>query len=413
MPHAAPPAGVEPLADLAAADAASHAAAQPSEWMQRSLALARQAIGLSNPNPAVGCVIVSADGRMLLGQGHTQAVGGPHAEVMALRDAAARGHSVRGAQVYVTLEPCAHHGRTPPCCDALVAAGVARVVASLADPNPQVAGQGLARLRAAGIAVELGDGQAQASDINVGFLQRMATGRPWVRAKAAASLDGMTALPNGQSQWITSAQARRDGQAWRQRACVVLTGIGTVLADDPLLNVRDWPSARQPHLAIADSALRTPLQARLWQVPGRQVLVFGRPPQAAAQRQAWQERRVALQAQGAQVVALDGQEAVGSGGQGGSSGLDLAALIAHLGRLPINEIHVEAGARLNGGLLQAGLVDEWLVYLAPKLLGAGRPIAALPQPWSRLEQAARLHWHGMHMLGDTLRLQLRAQPLQA
>ncbi|PAT31027.1 bifunctional diaminohydroxyphosphoribosylaminopyrimidine deaminase/5-amino-6-(5-phosphoribosylamino)uracil reductase RibD, partial [Vandammella animalimorsus] len=161
--------------------------------MQRSLALARQAIGLSNPNPAVGCVIVSADGRTLLGQGHTQAVGGPHAEVMALRDAAARGHSVRGAQVYVTLEPCAHHGRTPPCCDALVAAGVARVVASLADPNPQVAGQGLARLRAAGIAVELGDGQAQARDINIGFLQRMATGRPWVRGKAAASLDGITA----------------------------------------------------------------------------------------------------------------------------------------------------------------------------------------------------------------------------
>lgn len=221
--------------------------------MSQALGLAAQALFTSSPNPRVGCVITSADGHALLGQGFTQQAGGPHAEVMALRDAAARGHDVRGATAYVTLEPCSHHGRTGPCCDALIGAGIARVVASLADPNPLVAGQGFARLRAAGVQVEVGPGAHEARELNIGFFSRMLRGRPWVRVKAAASLDGATALGNGASQWITSPQARADGHAWRARACTLLTGVGTVLADDPRLDVRELPTPRQPRLAIVDS----------------------------------------------------------------------------------------------------------------------------------------------------------------
>ncbi|MDO4704802.1 MAG: bifunctional diaminohydroxyphosphoribosylaminopyrimidine deaminase/5-amino-6-(5-phosphoribosylamino)uracil reductase RibD [Comamonadaceae bacterium] len=377
-----------------------HPLPPPSAAMQRSLALAAQAVGLSNPNPAVGCVLI-APGGQCIGQGHTQAVGGPHAEVMALRDAAARGHSVQGATAYVTLEPCAHHGRTPPCCDALITAGVGKVVAALVDPHPQVAGQGLARLRAAGIAVELGDGAAQAAELNLGFLQRMRTGRPWLRSKIAASLDGLTALPDGQSQWITGPQARSDGQHWRQRACVVLTGVGTVLADDPLLNVRETAAgsaARQPHLAIVDSRLRTPPGARLWQAPGRQVWLFASAETAndVAQRQ----RQQALQALGARVVLVAGTP----------QGLDLEEVVQHLARMPANEVHVEAGATLNGALLRAGLIDECLLYLAPKLLGTGRPMAAGLR-LEALEQAPDWHWLDRAWLGADLRLRLSRRPL--
>jgi diaminohydroxyphosphoribosylaminopyrimidine deaminase/5-amino-6-(5-phosphoribosylamino)uracil reductase len=222
--------------------------------MNQALALARQALFLTSPNPRVGCVLASASGEVL-GQGHTQRAGEAHAEVMALRDAAERGVNVQGATAYVTLEPCAHQGRTGPCCDALVAAGVARVVASLEDPNPLVAGQGLARLRAAGLQVEVGLGAEEARELNIGFFKRMTTGLPWVRLKVAASLDGQTALLNGISQWITSAPAREDGHAWRARACAVLTGIGTVLEDDPRMDVRAVPTPRQPTLVVVDLSL--------------------------------------------------------------------------------------------------------------------------------------------------------------
>ena len=236
--------------------------------MQQALNLADQALFITSPNPRVGCVIVDAQGKVI-GQGHTQKAGGPHAEIVALQDAALRGHSVEGATVYVTLEPCAHQGRTGPCCDALVQAKVGKVVAALTDPNPLVAGQGFDRLRAAGIEVQVGDGASEAALQNPGFLSRMQRQKPWVRMKIAASLDGQTALQNGQSQWITGPEARADGHAWRARACAILTGIGTVLEDNPLLDLRLCtqlgPTPRMPHLVIVDSRLETPLDARLFQ----------------------------------------------------------------------------------------------------------------------------------------------------
>ena len=240
--------------------------------MNQALGLAAQALFLSNPNPRVGCVITAANGHVL-GQGFTQQAGGPHAEVMALRDAAAAGRDVRGATAYVTLEPCAHQGRTGPCCDALIQAGVAKVVASIADPNPLVAGQGFARLRAAGIEVVVGPGAEESRELNIGFFSRMVRGTPWVRLKVAASLDGTTALHNGASQWITSAAARADGHAWRARSCAVLTGIGTVLADNPVLNVREVPTPRQPQLVVVDSRLQTPPDASLF-IAGRACTIY-------------------------------------------------------------------------------------------------------------------------------------------
>lgn len=371
--------------------------------MQRSLALAAKAVGVANPNPAVGCVIVDAHGQVL-GEGHTQPVGGPHAEVMALRDAQARGHGVRGATAYVTLEPCAHFGHTPPCCDALAAAGIGKVVAALTDPNPKVAGQGFARLRAAGITVEVGDGEMAARDLNLGFLKRMETGQPWVRAKVAASLDGHTALLDGQSQWITGEAARTDGQRWRLRADVVLTGIGTVLADDPLLNVRLPDCVRQPHLAIVDSLLRTPPDARLWQVARRQVLIAHQSEAGldAQNAQALAARKRALQALGARLLPIAPC----------AHGLDLAQVLqALLEALPgaVNEVHVEAGAALNGGLLAQGLVDEWLVYLAPKMLGGGRPMAQRISPLRALADANAGIWLAQYRVGDDLCLRVASK----
>ncbi len=358
--------------------------------MAQALGLAAQALFSSSPNPRVGCVITSADGRSVLGQGFTQQAGGPHAEVMALRDAAARGHGTRGATAYVTLEPCSHHGRTGPCCDALVAAGVARVVASLADPNPLVAGRGFARLRAAGVQVQIGPGAHEARELNIGFFSRMLRGRPWVRMKAAASLDGATALANGASQWITSPQARADGQAWRARACAVLTGIGTVLADDPRLDVRELDTPRQPRLAIVDSQLRTPAGARLFEVAGREVLVYTASGGDAAKRRA-------LEARGATVVALPGPR-----GQ-----VDLAALLRDLGARGANELHVEAGGQLNGSFIREGLVDELLVYLAPVLLGSGARPMAQWGPLQALADGLRLEFHEVQRIGPDLRLLLR------
>jgi len=351
-----------------------------------ALALARESLYLSSPNPHVGCVITAADGRVL-GQGYTQAAGSAHAEVMALRDAQARGHDVRGATAWVTLEPCAHVGRTGPCCDALAAAGIGRVVASLADPNPKVAGQGLARLRAAGIAVETGPGAAESRELNIGFFSRMERGTPWVRMKVAASLDGTTALDNGRSQWITSEVARTDGHAWRARACAVLTGIGTVLEDDPRLDVRLVDTPRQPVLAVVDSRLELPPAARLFQ-PERPVWVYTAVHDAL--------KRSALEARGATVIPLPGP-----GGK-----VDLAAMMQDLGRREINELHVEAGHKLNGSLVREGLVDEFLVYLAPALLGCGQGMAALG-PLSELAQGLRLEFGTVDRVGPDLRILAR------
>ncbi|MDN3544705.1 bifunctional diaminohydroxyphosphoribosylaminopyrimidine deaminase/5-amino-6-(5-phosphoribosylamino)uracil reductase RibD [Kinneretia asaccharophila] len=351
--------------------------------MRQALKLAEQAIGLSDPNPRVGCVILAPDGR-LLGAGHTQAAGQAHAEIMALRDAQTRGEDVRGATAYVTLEPCAHHGRTPPCCDALIAAGLGRVVAALGDPNPQVSGQGMARLQAAGIRTSLGLLAVPARELNIGFFSRMLRGRPFVRMKIAASLDGRTALPDGRSQWITAEPARRDGHAWRRRAGALLTGIGTVREDDPRLDVRWVPTQRQPLRVIVDSRLETPPGARILQPPG-QVLIY------AAQDAA--ERARALRATGAEIVLLPDP----------SGKVDLAALMHDLGGRGINELHVEAGHKLNGSLLRAGLVDEFLIYLAPKLLGQGREMAAFG-PLDSLDEAPQLLWREIAPVGEDLRL---------
>jgi diaminohydroxyphosphoribosylaminopyrimidine deaminase/5-amino-6-(5-phosphoribosylamino)uracil reductase len=358
--------------------------------MNQALGLAAQALFISSPNPRVGCVIASPGGQVL-GEGFTRQAGGPHAEVVALRAAAAAGHDVRGATAYVTLEPCAHHGRTGPCCDALIEAGIAKVVASLEDPNPLVAGQGLARLRAAGVAVEVGPGAAESRELNIGFFSRMLRGTPWVRLKLAASLDGTTALQNGTSQWITSAEARADGHAWRARACAVLTGVGTVLADDPRLDVRELPTPRQPHLVVLDSRLRTPTNAQLF--------IANRPTTICAGGHFdsdFPARQAALEERGAAVLPLPGQDGK----------VDLPALLRALGARGINELHVEAGHRLNGALLRAGLVDELLVYLAPKLLGPGRGLADMG-PLAALSEGIALEWHGAQPVGPDLRLLAR------
>ena len=361
-------------------------------WMDRSLALARQARLLCPPNPAVGCVLVSAQGE-LIGEGHTQATGHAHAEVMALRDALAKGHPTQGATAYVTLEPCVHQGRTGPCCDALVTAGVKHVVASLEDPNPQVAGQGFARLRAAGIDVVVGPGAAESRELNLGFFSRMVRKTPWVRLKVAASLDGKTALPNGASQWITSSEARADGHAWRAQACAVLTGIGTVTSDDPRLDVRLATTPRQPQLVVVDSRLETPLNAQLF-MPGRALTMYAAVTDEAKQ--------AALQAQGAQVIYKPETQA------DARHKVDLAAMLQDLAAREINEVHVEAGHKLNGSLIRAGLVDEFLIYLAPKLLGQGADMASFG-PLTALSQAVALEFKSTQMLGPDLRILARVQ----
>lgn len=342
------------------------------------------------PNPSVGCVIVSPAG-LVAGEGYTQRAGGPHAEIMALRDAAARGNIVAGATAYVTLEPCAHHGRTGPCCDALVAAGIKKLVASMADPNPLVSGQGFARLRAAGIEVEVGPGAAESRELNIGFFSRMIRKTPWVRMKIAASLDGKTALENGTSQWITSEPARADGHALRARACAVLTGIGTVLQDNPRLDVRLVQTPRQPHLVVVDSRLETPLDAHLF-LAGRSLYIY------AAVRN--DEKKAALEARGATVIYLPGQAPETRGK------VDLAAMLLDLARREINELHVEAGQKLNGSLICEGLVDEFVVYLAPKLIGQGQGMAHFG-PLNDLADAVPLEFKSTDKLGPDLRIVAR------
>lgn len=355
-------------------------------WMGQALDEARCALFLASPNPRVGCVIVGMDG-LLAGRGYTQRAGGPHAEIMALRDAAQRGHSVAGATAYVTLEPCSHQGRTGPCCDALIKAGVARVVASIADPNPLVSGQGIARLRAAGVLMDVGPGATESHELNLGFFSRMVRKTPWVRMKVASSLDGTTALANGDSQWITSPAARKDGHAWRARACAVLTGIGTVLADNPRLDVREVATDRQPGLVVVDSAMKTPLDASIF-IAGRPLILYTAAQNAAKKR--------ALESRGATVVVLPGL-----GGK-----VDLAAMMRDLGQREINELHVEAGYKLNGSLVREGLVDELLVYLAPKMLGQGQGMLRWG-PLTELSQALALDIKSVDMVGPDVRLVAR------
>jgi diaminohydroxyphosphoribosylaminopyrimidine deaminase/5-amino-6-(5-phosphoribosylamino)uracil reductase len=365
----------------------STARLSPDEAMRLALAQAREAALIAPPNPAVGCVLLAPGGEVL-GVGHTQRAGGPHAEIMALRDAAARGARVAGATACVTLEPCAHHGRTGPCCDALISAGIRRVVASIADPNPRVAGQGFERLRAAGIEVVIGPLGAESRELNIGFFSRMIRKTPWVRLKAAASLDGKTALDNGASQWITSDAARADGHAWRARAGAILTGVGTVIEDDPRLDARLAETTRQPPLVIVDSRLRTPAAARLFE-PGREVWIY------AAQRD--EAKAAALEARGATLRCLANPRGK----------VDLAALLRDLAAREVNELHVEAGHKLNGSLLREGWVDELLLYLAPKLIGDGAGIASQPYPGgalTSLNDALGLEFRSFTPVGPDLRI---------
>ncbi|MBT9464958.1 bifunctional diaminohydroxyphosphoribosylaminopyrimidine deaminase/5-amino-6-(5-phosphoribosylamino)uracil reductase RibD [Hydrogenophaga sp.] len=365
--------------------------------MDRALALALNSIRLSNPNPRVGCVIQSENG-LAIGLGHTQETGGPHAEIVALRDARKNGHDTAGAMAFVTLEPCSHHGRTPPCCDALIAAKIGKVVVASTDPNPLVAGQGLARLRSAGIAVELlpphSDAARASRELNIGFFSRMVRGIPWVRMKMAASLDGTSALDNGVSQWITGERAREDGHAWRARACAVLTGIGTVLQDDPRLDVRLPEVSRQPHLVVVDSDLSTPVTARLFE-----PLAGGLPRQVWIYHAALDPRKeVALRERGALLTHLPGA----------SNKVDLHALLRDLAKREVNELHVEAGSKLNGSFLREGLVDELLVYLAPKLLGAGAGVSSFG-PLQQLKDGIKLNFTSVDREGDDLRIVARVQ----
>ena len=358
--------------------------------MQAALDQALKSLYVANPNPRVGCVIVSNTGAPI-GQGSTQNVGGAHAEIMALRDARARGLDLQGATAYVTLEPCSHHGRTGPCCEALIKAGIKKVVASIADPNPLVSGQGFERLRAAGVEVEIGPGAEESRALNIGFFSRMIRKTPWVRMKLAASLDGKTALVNGKSQWITSDAARADGHAWRARSCTVLTGIGTVLEDNPRLDVRLVDTPRQPHLVVVDSRLETPLDANLF-MAGRTLYIY-----AAQQNEA---KKLALEARGATVIYLPGTE------QETQGKVDLAGMLRDLAKREINELHVEAGHRLNGSLIREGLVDEFVVYLAPKFVGQGRDMASFG-PLVDLASAVPLDFKSTAMLGPDLRIVAR------
>ena len=356
------------------------------EFMARALQLAEQGLYSTTPNPRVGCVIVN-DG-LVVGEGWHRRAGEAHAEVHALRAAAGK---ASGATAYVTLEPCSHYGRTPPCADALIAAGVTRVVAAMQDPNPAVSGNGLARLRAFGVAVGCGLLASAAEELNIGFVSRMTRGRPWVRMKLATSLDGKTALENGASQWITGAAARQDGHRWRARACAILSGIGTVLADNPQLNVRDVETSRQPLKVVIDSRLELPLDARL--LAGGAVLLVTVSADL--------EKANALRERGVEILNLPNA----------SGNVDLPELMQELGRRGINELHVEGGYRLSGALVAAGLVDELLLYQAPCLIGdAARGMLDMPSLLS-LENKQQLTIRDVRMVGADLRVlaRLRAE----
>ena len=356
--------------------------ADDHRFMARALELAERGLYTTSPNPRVGCVIVR-DGE-IVGEGWHERAGGPHAEVSALGVAGAR---ARGASAYVTLEPCVHQGRTGPCTEALIASGVSRVAAAVHDPNPLVGGRGLARLREVGIVSDVGLMEDEARELNIGFASRMTRGRPWVRMKVAASLDGKTALNNGRSRWITGEAARRDGHHWRARACVVLTGIGTVRDDDPQLTVRDVATSRQPLRVVVDSRLELPHTARV--LEGGRVLV------AAAREDP--RAITALREKGAEVVVIPNR----------AGKVELLELMRELARRETNEVHVEAGHRLNGSLVAEGLVDELVVYLAPTVLGdAARGMFELPE-LADLAGRRPLSIRDVRMIGADIRIVAR------
>jgi diaminohydroxyphosphoribosylaminopyrimidine deaminase/5-amino-6-(5-phosphoribosylamino)uracil reductase len=347
--------------------------------MARALQLAAQGLYTTTPNPRVGCVIVKD--KRVVGEGWHQRAGTPHAEIHALK---AAGDAARGATVYVTLEPCSHHGKTPPCAEALIQAGVTRVVAAMLDPNPLVAGGGIDMLTLAGIQAEVGLMEDEARTLNPGFISRMTRQRPWVRLKTASTLDGKTALASGQSQWITGEAARADVQKLRARACAILTGSGTVLADNPRMNVRDFDIGRQPLRVVVDSELRTPADATIL-------------PALVACRHAAPAARSALEQAGAEVIELPAAD----------GRVDLPALLTLLAHRGVNELHVEAGAHLNGALLAAGLVDEWVAYMAPMAVGDSARGLFVQPTLTTLADAARFRLSDVRQIGGDLRLTLR------
>lgn len=370
------------------------------QYMSLALQLAQQGLYSTSPNPRVGCVIVQHG--QVIGRGAHLMAGQAHAEIIALQDAQQHyPQHIKGATVYVSLEPCSHHGRTPPCADALIAAGVGQVIAAMQDPNPQVAGQGLARLAQAGIPTSVGLLASAAEQLNIGFVQRMRTQRPWVRVKIAASLDGKTALHNGHSAWISNAHSRLDVQHWRAQSCAILTGIGTVQQDNPRLNVREIVTARQPLKVILDSQLHISPQAEILE-SGNSLLVTAQDLADAAM----QEKIQTIQTQAKQAQATVNFIALSNkqNQDNQHNQVDLLALMHHLAEIGINELLVEAGPKLNGALLQAGLVDELIIYLAPHLLG-GQAQQMLQQPvLDNMQGRVQLQWKDVRQFGDDIRL---------
>ena len=367
---------------------------QDHTYMSLALAEAKKALFISNPNPRVGCVLVKNN--EVIGLGHTQAVGSHHAEIQALEDARKKGFDVVGATAYVTLEPCCHHGRTPPCTDSLINAKIAKVIAATEDPNPLVAGKGLETLRQAGIDVRCGLLERESTELNIGFIHRMRTGMPWVRMKIAASLDGTTALNNGVSQWITGNEARHDGHHWRARACCFLTGIGTVKEDNPQMNVRDIDTPRQPIRVLIDSFLEVPEDSKILDesLGGHTIIFCG-----AVEPTRLSEMEKTLKAKNVSVVQLPDLS-------NDKGKVDLQAVLKHLAeKLHINEVHIEAGFKLNGSLLRENCVNELLLYIAPTLLGPGAGLANLPE-LTNLDQTTRWEFVDQTLVGDDLRLRL-------
>ena len=361
------------------------------QFMGEALAEAQKALYLANPNPRVGCVIVK-DGKVI-GRGFTQRVGSAHAEVQALADAKSKGNDPAGSTIYVSLEPCSHTGKTPPCVDALIAAKPAKVIAAMSDPNPLVAGKGLEKLRAAGIEVHCGLMEVEALAMNRGFVSRMTRGLPWVRLKIAASLDGKTALPDGRSKWITGPLARADGHHWRAQACAIVTGVGTVKEDDPSMNVREVATERQPWKIIVDSKLETPLDAKILGDRKQSGVMIICADLKTPQNQA---KAKAFEALGVEVLAMPNE----------FGKVDLPKLFSYLAKdRHMNEIHIESGFKLNGSMLRENCVDELLLYYAPFLMGEGIGMANVPSPLS-LEMRKDWQIIDQSLFGPDLRLRL-------
>ncbi len=360
------------------------------EMMARALRLAEKGLYTTEPNPRVGCVLVKED--EIVGEGWHAVAGGPHAEVVALQQA---GEGARGATAYVTLEPCCHHGKTPPCSEALIAAGVAKVIVAMEDPNPLVAGKGLAQLREAGIATASGLLQAQAEALNPGFVQRMRSGRPYIRSKLAMSLDGRTAMASGESKWITGPGAREDVHRLRARSSAIMSGIGTILADDPSLTVRlEGEALRQPLRIVLDPHLSTPEDARFLKQPGESLIVTACADEDAQER---------LRKAGAEVVCLPN----------GEDAIDLVALMTHLAEREINEVLLETGAVLSGAVLHAGIIDELIVYMAPKLMGDNARGLFHTPGLDELADAVALDIQDVRAVGDDWRITARVKEVAA